>query len=145
MVKIDVVLARLEALNQYVSELERFRPLSRVEFLNDLRNYRTVERDFQMAAQAVINIASHILSADFPQRPHDYREALEVLGEVGVLPREFADRFAGVAGFRNVLIHEYLDVDLDLVYDHLEEDLDDFRLFARYVTEYLHRSGALET
>jgi uncharacterized protein YutE (UPF0331/DUF86 family) len=145
MVKIDTVLARLAALNQYLGELEQFRPLSRAEFSGDLRNYRTVERDFQLAAQAAIDIGTHILAADFPQRAQGYREVLETLGQVGVLPGGFAERFAGVASFRNVLIHEYLAVDLDIVYDHLENDLDDFRLFARYVTEYLQRSGALET
>lgn len=144
MVKVDTVLARLEALNQYLSELEQFRSLTRAEFLGDLRNYRTVERDFQLAAQAAIDIASHILAADFPHRPEGYREVIEILGKVGVLPPDLADRLAGVASFRNILIHEYLTVDLDIVYDHLQDDLDDFQLFGRCVTEYLMRSGALE-
>lgn len=143
MVKIEPVLARLEALNQYLSELEQFRSLTRAEFLGDLRNYRTVERDFQLAAQAAIDIASHILAADFPQRPEGYREVIELLGQVGVLPPDLAERFAGVASFRNILIHEYLAVDLDIVYDHLQDNLDDFQLFGRYVAEYLARSGAL--
>jgi uncharacterized protein YutE (UPF0331/DUF86 family) len=143
MVKVEPVLARLEALNQYLSELEPFRSLTRAEFLGDLRNYRTVERDFQLAAQAAIDIASHILAADFPQRPEGYREVIELLGQVGVLPADLADRFAGVASFRNILIHEYLAVDLDIVYNHLQDDLDDFQLFGRYVAEYLARSGAL--
>jgi uncharacterized protein YutE (UPF0331/DUF86 family) len=143
MVKVDTVLARLEALNQYLSELEQFRPLSREAFMGDLRNYRTVERGFQLAIQATLDIASHVLAADFPQRPSGYREVIEALGEVGVLPQEFAARFAGVASFRNILIHEYLKVDLDIVYDRLQDNLDDFGLFGRYITEYLRRSGAL--
>jgi hypothetical protein len=35
-------------------------------------------------------------------------------------------------------------VNLDIVYDHLQEDLDDFMLFGHYVAEYLARSGALK-
>ncbi len=144
MVKVDTVLARLEALNQYVGELEQFRSMTRAEFLGDLRNYRTVECDFQLAAQAAIDIASHILAADFPHRPKGYRDVIELLGEVGVLPSDLAARFAEMAGFRNILIHESLAVDRDIVYDHLQDELDDFRLFGRYVAEYLARSGALE-
>jgi uncharacterized protein YutE (UPF0331/DUF86 family) len=144
MVKIETVEARLAALNQYLGELEQFRPLTRDRFLADLRNYRTVERAFQLAAQAAIDVASHILAADFPQRAAGYREVIETLGDVGVLPQEFAREFAGVAGFRNVLIHEYLEVDLDIVYDLLQANLDDFRRFSHYVTDYLRRSGAFE-
>lgn len=144
MVNIEAVQARLEALSQYVGELERFRPLARAEFLGDLRNYRTVERAFQLAAQAATDVASHILAADFPQRPVGYREVIETLGDVGVLPQEFAREFAGVAGLRNVLIHEYVEVNLDIVYDLLETNLGDFRVFASYVGDYLRRTGALE-
>ncbi len=143
MVKVDTVLARLEALNQYLSELEKFCSLSRAEFLGDLRNYRTVERCFQLAAQAAIDIASHIVAADFSHRPEGYRQVIEILGEVGVLPQDLAERFAGVAGLRNILIHEYLSVNLDIVYDHLQKDLDDFYQFSHHIVHYLRQRGAL--
>ena len=144
MVQVDTVLARLAAMNQYVDELSQFRPLARDEFLGDLRNYRTVERDFQLAAQAAIDIASHILVADFPHRPQGYRQVIEALGEVSVLPPDLAERFVMVASFRNILVHEYLEVDLDILYECLQNDLDDFRLFGRYIADYLVRSGAVE-
>lgn len=144
MVKVDTVLARLEALNQYLSELEQFRLLSRTEFLSDVRNYRAVERSFQLAAQTAIDVASHIVAADFPHRPEGYRELFEILGEAGVLPPDLAERLAGVASFRNILIHEYLSVNLDIVYNHLQEGLDDFYQFSSHVVNYLRRRGALE-
>jgi uncharacterized protein YutE (UPF0331/DUF86 family) len=42
-----------------------------------------------------------------------------------------------MAKFRDVLVHLYLEVDLELVYRYLQENLDDFRTFARYVSEWL--------
>ncbi|HPQ05458.1 MAG TPA: DUF86 domain-containing protein [Methanothermobacter sp.] len=32
-------------------------------------------------------------------------EVIEILGEIGILPRDFADKFAPAAGFRNILVH----------------------------------------
>jgi len=144
MVRVEIVLARLEALDQYLAELEQLRPLTHDQFVGDLRNHRSAERDLQLAIQATIDVASHIVAADFPQRPTGYREVIQILGDVDVLPRDLADRLAAAAGFRNILIHEYIDVDLDIVYDRLQSGLDDFRQFSRYVAAYLRRGGALE-
>jgi len=45
------------------------------------------------------------------QKPTDYYEAITTLGELGILPFEFSQKFAPIAGFRNILVHEYLQVD----------------------------------
>lgn len=57
-----------------------------------------------------------------------------------MLPREFAARFRGIAGFRNVLVHGYLEVDLDLVQRALAERLEEFERFAAFVEDYLERA-----
>jgi len=59
-----------------------------------------------------------------------------------VLPAEFATRFRGVAGFRNVLVHAYLDVDLGRVHAVLNDHLDDFTEFARHVEGWVRSETA---
>jgi uncharacterized protein YutE (UPF0331/DUF86 family) len=54
-----------------------------------------------------------------------------------VIPDDFAQRLVGMAKFRNVLVHLYLEVDLQRVYSYLQHSLDDFVLYARYIGEYL--------
>jgi len=58
------------------------------------------------------------------------------MGELGVLPPDFARSLAPVAGFRNILVHEYLSVDWDYVYDHLRH-LDDLERFGNLVRHWL--------
>jgi len=55
------------------------------------------------------------------------------MGELGVLPVDFSQRLAPIAGFRNILVHEYISVDWDQVYENLQrlEDLDRFRELVR--------------
>ena len=65
-----------------------------------------------------------------------YFEATLLMGELGVLPPDFARSLAPVAGFRNILVHEYLSVDWDYVYDHLR-DLDDLERFGNLVRHWL--------
>jgi uncharacterized protein YutE (UPF0331/DUF86 family) len=74
----------------------------------------------------------------------DYATAIVRLAEMGILPHDFVTRFRGVAGFRNVVVHAYLDGDVSLLHrllnDHLDH-LDDFSTFARYVGSYLAGPG----
>lgn len=73
--------------------------------------------------------------------PDSYREGVIVLGRLGVLSEEFAERIAGMAGFRNILVHDYLDVDLGIVKQLLDERLDDFRKFGQQVQDHVARVG----
>jgi ribonuclease HepT-like protein len=71
-------------------------------------------------------------AADAP----DYASAIDVLGEIGVLPAGFARRFRGIAGFRNVLVHGYVAVDAARLHQLLNSGLDEFAEFARHVEAY---------
>lgn len=98
----------------------------------------TVERGLQICAQNALDVSTHLASAAGLDTP-DYASAVDRLVEADVLPEEFGSRFREVAGFRNVLVHAYLDVDLDVVVRVLSERLEDFDAFARYVERYLTR------
>ena len=78
---------------------------------NDPDERWTVERGLQLCAQNVLDIATHLAASAGRDAP-DYASALDVLGELGVLSAGFVTRFRGIAGFRNVLVHGYLGVDL---------------------------------
>ena len=59
---------------------------------------------------------------------------------MSVLPGAFGARFRRIAGFRNVLVHDYIEVDLAVVSRVLGENLDDFEEFARLVERHLDES-----
>ena len=143
MVDVDAVRSRLKALDEYITRLESQRHLSFEQMLADWVAYYAIQRLFQMASQAAIDLASHILSADFSKRVDDYYGVIMALGREGVLPLEFARRFSDIAKFRNVLVHEYLVVDPEKVYQFLQVGLDDFRAFMGYIMEYLDKTHTL--
>ncbi len=95
-----------------------------------------VERGLQLCAQNALDVATHLAAGAGRDVP-DYAAAIDALQALGVLPAEFAARFRPVAGFRNVLVHGYLDVDLARLHAVLNERLEDFAEFARAVEAYL--------
>lgn len=62
---------------------------------------------------------------------------IEQLADHGVISSELRDRLRGLGGFRNVLVHEYVAVDLDRVHRFLQEGLEDFIDFADQVESFL--------
>ncbi len=96
-----------------------------------------VERYFQLAVECVIDIGEILISNLQLRKPEDARDVMDILGEKGIIPDEFAYRFGPITGFRNILVHNYVKIDLELVYKFLTENLEDFNQFARYISQYL--------
>jgi uncharacterized protein YutE (UPF0331/DUF86 family) len=95
-----------------------------------------VERNLEIAAQCCIDLSNRIISLEKAKKPQDYYEAFIRLGELNVLPEEFARNFAPIAGFRNILVHEYLGINWDEVYRNLQE-IDELAQFAEIVRGWM--------
>jgi len=84
-----------------------------------------------------VDIAAEIIAIQGYRTPKDVVDTFVVLGEAGILPKDFARRLTGMVRFHNVLTHQYRGVDLDRVYDHLQDNLGDFDEFAKSIVEFL--------
>ena len=134
---IDRIHIRLKLLRSYMKKLSRFERLTEEDLLADEDRRVMIERYFQLACEVVIDIAN-LLNAEFRFRPaNDAKESIIILGEEGVLKKEFANQFAPMAGFRNILVHDYIAIDYTKVADYLNSRLGDFETFAKAVASYL--------
>jgi uncharacterized protein YutE (UPF0331/DUF86 family) len=134
-----VVRRHILALDAAVQHLRRHagRPLEAL--VSEPDRLWAVERGLQLAAQNALDIATHLAASQGRDVP-DYATAIDALGEMGILPRDFTARLRGLAGFRNVLVHGYLGVDITRVHQLLNNGLADFEEFVRHVEVYLARS-----
>ena len=94
----ETLISRLEALDTYLAELDFYARYSVEDMAGDFVKYRAVQRSLQLAAQVIVDIASHIITADFHLRAQEYREMITALGRVGVLEPEFAQQLPPLAG-----------------------------------------------
>lgn len=133
-----VVRRHLMALDRALEILRKSQGLSIGALERDLEKLWAVEHGLQICTQNVLDVATHIASAA-GRDPSDYAEAIDHLAELEILPRDFASRFRAVAGFRNVLVHGYLEVDVGVVHRLLNERLEDFVDFARFVAAHLEQ------
>ena len=132
----SVVRRHLAALRSALANLRRHGQVSPQALNSDPDLRWIVERGLQLCAQNALDIATHLAST-LGLDPSDYASAIDRLVEADVLPAEFGARFRAVAGFRNILVHGYLEVDLDIVAGSLDQNLGDFEEFARHVERWL--------
>jgi len=127
---------RLEKLSACLKKLEPFKAKEKEEILQDPYMQDIIERNLEVAAQAVIDIANRVISIEGLEKPRDYYEAILRLGEAEILPLDFAQNLAPIAGFRNILVHDYMDIDWNEVYSHLHQ-LHDLSKFMNHVKNWM--------
>ena len=131
MIDADLVAKKLAMIETYVRELDE---LARPDALRiDVREERFVEHTLQIAIQAALDVASHIVSDRRLGEPRTNRELFSLLVRGGVLPEDLAERLGAMAGFRNVLVHGYGDLDLAVVEDVVENRTGDLLEFVQAV------------
>ena len=131
----DLVAKKLAFVETCVREL---RTLARPERIaDDLREERFVEHTLQCAIQAALDVGSHIVSDDRLGEPETLRDVFRLLGKAGMLPADLAGRLERMAGFRNVVVHLYQDVDVAIVRDVVENHLGDLLEFSAAIRRRL--------
>ena len=132
-----VVTKRLNKLREYIGFLNEIRLKSRDQFVTDPFVYGNGERYLQLAIQVILDIGNHILADRKLKEPEEYRDVMKILGEEGLLPQGLVEKLLPLVGLRNILVHDYLDIDRDKLYDALRQQLVDFEEFALHIRKLL--------
>ena len=137
MIDPQAIQALLQTLSEYTEDLRTYQQLSYDEVVAD-RNYQSMIRyALQTAIQSVIGIANHLLIGGDLEQPSDSRSAILGLGRHDILSQDFAQELAGMSGLKNVIVHRYMTVDDELIYQFLQKCVTDFETFSQHIVDYL--------
>lgn len=121
----------------YLTELRSFQGVSRERFIHEPALHHLAERYLHLACEAVLDIAQHVIADRGYPQASSYRHAIEMLEEEGILDEDLSERLQRWMGFRNVLVHLYLEIDHSRVYDAIQGDLGDLGAFAAAMSRFL--------
>jgi uncharacterized protein YutE (UPF0331/DUF86 family) len=136
MVDGDVVADKLRHIESYTADLKEMRGLPKADYVDDTVTQRAVERTFEMLVQACIDLAQHIRRAEGLEPSGTAKQEVQALGEADVISAETQRKMEEAVGFRNVIAHQYGDIDHEVVYDTLHEDLVWFERFQQEVATW---------
>ena len=134
----DLVAKKLALIETYVRELREL--ADPVAMASDVRERRFIEHTLQIAIQAMLDVASHIVSDEHLGEPEINSQLFDRLAAARWITEDQRRIFVAMAGFRNVLVHGYAAVDLSIVRDVVEHHLDDLTGFVRTIRARLSTS-----
>lgn len=117
-------------LEEYIQNIHDLRGKPKAEFTKGHLISDAAERRLEKAIQTAIDIAAHIVSSEALGKPTQYKDFFFYLGKAGIIDSFLTQRLEKMAGFRNLLIHEYAEIDPERVYKAVHQDIDDLIRFA---------------
>jgi uncharacterized protein YutE (UPF0331/DUF86 family) len=137
MVRPEVIRKRLNKIDEYLTVLQRLQRYGRDEFLSDPERYGSAERFLHLAIEALLDMGNHVIADEGLGVVDWYSDVPRIFLEKRVISSALSEKWIRMIGFRNTLVHGYIDVDRTIVYEVLQNGLGDIeelkRVFARYL------------
>lgn len=127
MVRHDVLIRRLHRLDEVLAFLSASQRWTWEEYATVPERYASVERFLQIAMEVLLDIGNHVVADENLGVVNRYRDIPEILERTGRITSEQRAAWIRMIGFRNILVHDYLDVDRRIVFDVLHHHLADIR------------------
>lgn len=135
MVDVEVIKQRLNQLSASINKIERFKEISLEEFLEDDIIQDVVEYNLFIAINMMIDIATHIVVDNNMGSPETLGEAFNILNKEKYLNDEQTKAYRNMVGLRNILSHEYINIDKKIIYSILKNNLIDIKKFVIFVND----------
>lgn len=132
---------RIAKIQQELRYLEDFQDFTFDDVAKDYRTHHVVERIIEIVVGFAIDINQHIIvEKGKGNLPFDFKESFLLLSDLGVYPKEFAERISNSAGLRNILVHEYTKLDEKKFFNSIKDCYKDYTQYCRYAIDYLRQT-----
>jgi uncharacterized protein YutE (UPF0331/DUF86 family) len=133
----ELVQRHLKQLGEAVNILREVGRTPREEFSSDYRVYGLAERYLQLAIEACLQVCSILVASFGLRRPEGYHELLSIVATQEIIPQTLAYRLEVLTNLRDSLVHDPSALSRDLLYEHIQQRLEDLETFAQVVDEKL--------
>lgn len=133
----EVLRRRLEQLEEYLTYLRKAQQYSYSDFLEEPERYASAERFLHLSIEALNDMGSHVVADEGLGTVEQAQDLPGTFQDEGYIDDELRNVWTDIIDFRNILVHECLDIDRDIVYNTLQNCLDDIErlrsVFARFL------------
>jgi uncharacterized protein YutE (UPF0331/DUF86 family) len=136
-VRVEVIRKRLNKLDEYLGILRGLQRYNFEEFIGDPEHYGSAERFLQLGIEAITDIGSHVIADLALGTVNWYSDIPTILAEKEYISADLKEKWIQMIGFRNVLVHDYADIDHRIVYEALQRRLEDLEALERVFAQFL--------
>lgn len=139
MIDIDLIRRKLARLNMYLEKLKPISQRSLEDYLSDFYLKTSAERLIQLIVECASDINNHVVVETRNRPPEDYSISFIKAAEVGLISMQLANRLKASGGMRNILVHEYMDIDDEKVYQTIPLAIKDYKQYIKEVDEFIEK------
>ncbi|MEK7377042.1 MAG: DUF86 domain-containing protein [Candidatus Margulisiibacteriota bacterium] len=140
MIDKDLIRRKLSRLNMYLDKLAPILKNSLSEYLENAYIKYSTERLIQLIVECACDINNHVVAETQNRPAEDYTSSFIRAFEVGLIKRELAQKIKGAGGMRNILVHEYMDIDDEKVYSTIPAAIRDFKEYIKQADEFVDKN-----
>ena len=122
---------KIDSILRCLVRIEQRLPVSIESFMEDYDAQDVVVLNITRVVQLSVDIATHILSTHNQAVPQTMSEAFTQLQRQGTISKQTADKMKKSVGYRNVAVHSYDDINLEITYEIAKDHLQDFKRFIK--------------
>lgn len=131
----DVILNKAASIERCLHRIEEEYAGNDQNLVENQTKQDAMVLNLQRACETAIDLAMYVVSRRKLGVPQDSRDAFALLQTAGILPADLATRMQKMVGFRNVAVHEYTRLNLDVVRTIITKQLSDFRTFSSTIVK----------
>lgn len=135
----DIILNKITTIERCVKRVEEVYE-NNPENLSNITKQDSIILNIQRACEASIDLAMHLVSKHKLGLPKTSRDAFEILQGKGMLDKPLANTLMNMVGFRNIAVHDYQSLDIDILKSIIEKHIGDFLIFTKIVL-HLEQKG----
>ncbi len=136
-IKAEVLRKRLNKLDEYLAILRGLQKYSFDEFIADPQRYGSVERFLHLAIEAINDMGNHVVAELDLGEVNWYSDIPALLARADHIDDSLQEKWIKMIGFRNTLVHEYIEIDRKIVHDVLRNRLGDLEELRRSFAQFL--------
>ena len=132
MVNREIIIQRLTVIKKYLKYLKKLKLVSFEEFELDEEFQIIIERSLQIIGQSILDLGNHIIAENEWDKPQSYKDIITILKTKKVINTKYSDVLAGLISLRNILVHDYVSVDVDIIY---HETIDQIHVIEYFIDQ----------
>jgi len=136
-VKVEVIRKRLTKMDAYLNILQKMKGYSFDEFNVNPEIYGSCERFLQLAIEATLDIGNHLIADLNLGEVNWYRDIPILMEQNGYISDPLKEKWIRMIGFRNTLVHDYVEIDRKIVYEILQNNIDDILKLKKVFAQFL--------
>ncbi|MBI2633620.1 MAG: DUF86 domain-containing protein [Parcubacteria group bacterium] len=127
MTAVIVIENKISAAKKYLKILERYKKYTQEELISNIDSRGAVERYLYLVIQATIDLAEAVIAYKNFRKPVTMSETYDILREENIISVTLTEKLTRMVGFRNIIAHDYENINYDIVYSVLHRNLNDIK------------------